>query len=132
MAENKIIPTGNAGGGALSAEQFDRRPVVAPPVDIYENRDEILVLADVPGARTDGITVRLDKNELYLHARREDAPTGTALVGDARNADYTRTFIVPRGIDGEKITAEMNAGVLRIHLPKSDSVKPRKIEVRAS
>jgi len=105
--------------------------VVAPPVDIYENRDEILVLADVPGARTDGVTIRLDKNELYLHARREDDPSGRPDTG-ARLADYSRTFIVPRGIDGDRITAEMTAGVLRIRLPKSESIKPRKIEVRAS
>jgi HSP20 family protein len=131
MAENKIASR-NLNAGAVGAEQLDRRPVVAPPVDIYENRDEILVLADVPGARTDGITVRLEKNELYLHARREDLGNGHAVVGGVRPADYSRTFIVPRGIDGEKITAEMNAGVLRIHLPKSESVKPRKIEVRAS
>jgi HSP20 family protein len=117
--------------GAL-AEQLDRRPVVAPPVDIYENRDEILVFADVPGARNDGITIRLDKNELYLHARREETATGTAVAGPGKAADYSRTFIVPRGIDAEKITADLTAGVLRIHLPKSDAVKPRKIEVRAS
>ena len=131
MAENKIARS-NTSGAAVSAEQLDRRPVVAPPVDIYENRDEILVLADVPGAKTDGITIRLDKNELYLHARREDATAGAPVVPGPRPADYSRTFIVPRGIDSERITAEMNAGVLRIHLPKSESVKPRKIEVRAS
>jgi HSP20 family protein len=126
MSENKINRTEN---GGLTAEQLNRRPVVAPPVDIYENRDEILVLAEVPGARTDGITVRLEKNELYLHAQREDAGAGP---GKAWGADYSRTFIVPRGIDAEKITAEMTAGVLRIRLPKNESLKPRRIEVRAS
>jgi HSP20 family protein len=129
MSDNKIARKEN---NTLTAEQFDRRPVVAPPVDIYENRDEILVLADVPGARTDGVTVRLDKNELYLHARREDVDGGSPVLRGTRTADYSRTFIVPRGIDSEKITAQMNGGVLRIHLPKSDAVKPRKIEVRAS
>ena len=126
MSDNPITRKEN---GGLAAEQLNRRPVVAPPVDIYENRDEILVLAEVPGARTDGVTVRLEKNELYLHARREDAGSGP---GKTWGADYTRTFIVPRGIDAEKITAELTAGVLRIHLPKSESLKPRRIEVRAS
>ena len=134
MSDNKLdnrLSTRNP-GSAVSAEQLDRRPVVAPPVDIFENRDEILVLADVPGARREEITIRLEKNELYLHARRDEATGGQALTGGTRAADYSRTFIVPRGIDGERITAEMNAGVLRIHLPKSEAVKPRKIEVRAS
>lgn len=130
MSDNKIIRKDN--GGAVAAEQLNRRPVVAPPVDIYENRDEILVLAEVPGARADGVTVRLEKNELYLHARREDVATNGAESKRAWGADYSRTFIVPRGIDAEKITADMNAGVLRIHLPKSDALKPRRIEVRAS
>jgi len=129
MSENTIARKEN---GAVAAEQLNRRPVVAPPVDIYENRDEILVLAEVPGAHNDGVTVRLEKNELYLHARREDATNGTGDSKRAWGADYSRTFIVPRGIDAEKISAELNAGVLRIHLPKSESLKPRKIEVRAS
>jgi HSP20 family protein len=130
MADTKSVTRNNE--GALGAEQYDRRPVVAPAVDIYENRDEILVLADVPGARTDGITVRLHKDELYLHARRDEAGAGSPVLGGGRPADYTRTFIVPPGIDGSRISAEMNAGVLRIHLPKSEASKPRKIEVRAS
>lgn len=129
MSESKIARKEN---GTLAAEQLDRRPVVAPPVDIYENRDEILVLADVPGARNDGVTIRLDKNELYLHARREDVDSGDPVLRGTRAADYSRTFIVPRGIDAEKITAQLNGGVLRIRLPKSDALKPRKIEVRAS
>src|SRR5688572_20783798 len=128
MTDNKIARKEN---GNVAAEQLNRRPVVAPPVDIYENQDEILVLAEVPGARTDGVTVRLEKNELYLYARREDADD-KAEIRRTWGADYSRTFIVPRGIDAERITAEMNTGVLRIHLPKSDSLKPRRIEVRAS
>jgi HSP20 family protein len=112
-----------------AVERMERRPAIAPPVDIYENVDEILVVADVPGARTDSITVRLEKNELYLLARREEeAPAPRA----PKVADYTRTFLVPPGIDSERISAEMQAGVLRIHLPKSAALKPRRIEVRAS
>jgi HSP20 family protein len=116
------------GNNAASAERMERRPAIAPPVDIYENTDEILVVADVPGARSDSITVKVEKNELYLHARRDDQGG----PGGPRPADYTRTFVVPRGIDAERITADMNAGVLRIHLPKSAALKPRRIEVRAA
>jgi HSP20 family protein len=123
--ENSNLRTTRAGG----PERMERRPIVAPPVDIYENADEILVVADVPGARTESITVKVDKGELYLHARRDDAgvPKGTPSAA----LDYARTFLVPRGIDADKISAEMNAGVLRIHLPKSDALRPRRIEVKA-
>jgi HSP20 family protein len=117
MSENKDLRT------TPGAETMGRRPAVPPPVDIYENADEILVVADVPGARSDSIMVRVEKNELYLHARREEE-------NGPRTADYARTFLVPQGIDAGKISADMNGGVLRIHLPKSEALKPRRIEVR--
>jgi HSP20 family protein len=125
MSENNTVQT-NRNNGAV--EQMNRRAAITPLVDVYENADEILVVADVPGARSDSIMVKMEKNELYLHARREEepGPAGT------RAADYIRTFVVPRGIDPEKISADMNAGVLRIHLPKSESLKPRRIEVKAA
>jgi HSP20 family protein len=121
MTENKLTPN--------RTERMERRPSVPPPVDIYENVDEILVVADVPGARTDSIMVRLEKNELYLHARREEE-AGPRSGG--AGVDYTRTFVVPPGIAADRITAEMNGGVLRIHLPKDDAAKPRKIAVRSA
>jgi len=130
MSQNELS-TQNRPRESGVAERMERRPPVTPPVDIYENADEILVLADVPGARNDGITVKLDKNELTLFARGEELPGGQPVLGSSRTRDYGRTFLVPRGIDGDRITAEMTAGVLRIHLPKSDSIKPRKIAVRA-
>lgn len=118
--------------GGRATEGLEGRRLVAPPVDIYENADEILVVADVPGARPDGITVRLDKEELFLHARCDDETHGKALAGGPRSANYSRTFLVPQGVDAEKISAELTAGVLRIRLPKSEALKPRKIAVRAS
>src|SRR4051794_32131354 len=132
MADNDKLSTSKSGDHVLGAEQLERRPVVAPAVDIYENKDEILVVADVPGAQSDRVTVRLEKNELYLHARRQQEDSGKPVFGRATNADYSRTFIVPTGIDGARINAEMNGGVLRIHLPKSESLKPRQIQVRTS
>jgi HSP20 family protein len=124
MSENSVQTNRNNG-----VERMERRPAITPLVDIYENLDEILVVADVPGARSDSIMVKVEKNELYLHARREEEPGPT---GTRTAADYIRTFLVPRGIDAEKISADMNAGVLRIHLPKSESLKPRRIEVKAA
>jgi HSP20 family molecular chaperone IbpA len=123
MSENNLSTPNNQD---YRVERMERRPAIAPPVDIYENVDEILVVADVPGANPDGIAIRLEKNELSLHARRDE----DGAVPNGRAVEYVRTFLVPNGINGDAITAEMNAGVLRIRLPKSEAVKPRKIEVR--
>jgi HSP20 family molecular chaperone IbpA len=118
-------------GSGAKAERFEQRPVIPPPVDIYESKDEILVVTDVPGVATDGITVRLEKNELHLHARRSPEGKGDA-TGGRRVADYARTFLVPRSVDPEKIEASLKDGVLTIRLPKSEASKPRQISVRAA
>lgn len=94
----------------------------APSVDIYENGDEFLVVADLPGARSESVEVRLDKENLSISARREAGADG--------GGEYRRTFLVPRGIDASQITAEMKQGVLTLRLPKGAALKPRTIQVK--
>jgi HSP20 family protein len=111
-------------------EAVQQREAIAPVVDVYENADELLLLVDVPGVANDGIDVQLDKGQLTILAkRREDAP-GSLLAAEYRACDYLRVFSVPQGIEPSKIDAQLIGGVLRLRLPKSDSVKPRRIEVR--
>jgi len=114
------------------------RPTSAPPVDVYENDDEILVVADMPGARSDSVTVKLEKDELYIAAVREGEAQGDGqgdgngqlLAGGRRDCEYRRTFLIPRGVDPSGISAEMSQGVLTVHLPKTADVKPRVIQVK--
>lgn len=103
---------------------------VVPPVDVYENADELLLVADLPGATPDGIDIQLENGQLTIQAKRSDLSTTTPLVTEYRPRDYFRSFSVPRGIDASKIAAQLTAGVLRLHLPKSESIKPRRIEVK--
>jgi len=118
----------NRSNGRIEAVQ--QRETITPVVDVYENVDELLLLVDVPGATNDGIDVQLDKGQLTILAkRREDAP-GSLLAAEYRTYDYLRVFSVPQGIDPSKIGAQLSGGVLRLRLPKSESVKPRRIEVR--
>jgi HSP20 family protein len=106
------------------------RPTSAPPVDVYENDDEILVVADMPGARSDSVTVKLEKDELYISAVRDGDTDGQLLAGGRRDCEYRRTFLIPRGVDPNGISAEMSQGVLKVHLPKTADVKPRVIQVK--
>ena len=118
----------NQSDGRVEAVQ--QREAMAPVVDVYENVDELLLLVDVPGATNDGIDVQLDKGQLTILAkRREDAP-GSLLAAEYRSCDYLRVFSVPQGIDPSTIDAELRGGVLRVRLPKSEAVKPRRIEVK--
>ena len=111
-------------------ETVQQWETVAPAVDVYENPDELLLLVDVPGATNEGIDVQLDKGQLTIVAKRSQDTSGSLLVGEYRTHDYLRVFSVPQGIDSSKIDAHLSGGVLRLQLPKSDSVKPRRIEVK--
>jgi len=111
-------------------ETVQQRETVAPAVDVYENPDELLLLVDVPGATNEGIDVQLDKGQLTIVAKRSEDASGALLAGEYRTRDYLRVFSVPQGIDSSRIDAQLSGGVLRLQLPKSDSVKPRRIDVK--
>jgi len=108
-----------------------RRVTVAPPVDIYENDEEILLVADLPGVKTEDVKIRLDRGELTLEARRSDETTGRPLALSYQPHDNFRRFLVPGGIDGSRIDAQLKNGVLFLHLPKAEEAKPRQIPVRS-
>ncbi len=117
---------------APSLVKSGERPTLAPACDIYENKDEILVIADIPGVEPSALQIHLDKGELTLEARRENAAKdGTSLGVEWSSCDYRRRFAIPSGVDAGKISAEVKDGVMHLHLPKSEALKPRRIAVRA-
>jgi HSP20 family protein len=101
------------------AEAVQQRPAVAPRVDVFENKDEILLVADLPGVGEDGLSIDVDEERI-------------SLVGKRGAYDYRRSFLLPDGIDRDKIAAELKQGVLTLHLPKAAAIKPRRISVTAS
>ena len=92
------------------------------PVDIYEGKDELVLLADLPGVEPAGLSVSFEAPELHIEGRRGSGDT--AMV-------YSRTFRVSEQLDPNGISAELSAGVLKLRLAKAAHTKPRKIEVRA-
>jgi HSP20 family protein len=123
--------TGLAKKEPQSMMQSDQRPAIAPGCDIHENKEEILLVADLPGVATDALQINIDNGELVFEAHRPVSTTGTVLGAELRECDFRRRFALPPGIDGAKINAELKHGVLRLHLPKSDALKPRQISVKA-
>ena len=109
------------------------RPSVAPACDVYESRDEILVVADVPGVAADQLEIHFDKNELTITAHRQSPlyHEGSFVTREYKSCDFRRRFAVPGGIDATKICADLRDGVLQLHMPKSDALRPREIPVRA-
>ena len=104
---------------------------VTPLVDIYENDDEILLHAEMPGVKKDYITVNIDNGNLTLTGVRSLAMEGAAEWEEFGNIEYQRAFSVPQTIDVNKVKAELKDGILALHLPKSEAAKPRHIEIKA-
>jgi HSP20 family protein len=103
-----------------------------PNVDILEQPDELVVLADMPGAKKDAIDINFEDGTLTIHAKidpRQESGTDY-LMREYGVGDYFRTFEVAETIDAGKITAEYADGVLKLHLPKAEASKPRKITVK--
>lgn len=109
----------------------ERANWVAPPVDVYENEHEFLVVADVPGVKAEDIQLHFDKGELRFEAIGHVVPA--AAKGKLEFADfhYRRAFQLPDFIDASGLTAELRQGTLHVHLPKQEAVRPRQIVVRA-
>ncbi len=105
---------------------------VIPLVDIYENEDEILLFADMPGVDKKEITINIDNGKLTLDGVRRMDSNGAVQWEEFGPAEYQRTFSVPQTIDVAKVSAEMQDGVLRLHLPKSEAAKPRQIEIKTA
>ncbi len=116
------------------AERMRSGQFFRPNCDIVERDDELLLLADVPGARSDQIDVKFENGTLSIHARveRRQAPETEYLLCEYAVGDYWRTFQVSEAVDASKISAEYANGVLTLHLPKAESLKPRKIAVTST
>jgi HSP20 family protein len=103
-----------------------------PNVDILERADELTVLADVPGATADGIDIHFEDGMLSIHAKTPARNQEVEfLVREYGVGDFYREFRVNETIDAAKISADLADGVLTLHLPKVEAVKPRKIAVKS-
>ncbi|WP_300460361.1 Hsp20/alpha crystallin family protein [Desulfobacula sp.] len=102
-----------------------------PTVDIYENDNEILLHADMPGVNKKDISVNIDNGTLSLSGVRRFDNKGVSKWEEFSDVEYVRSFSVPQSIDVERVEAELKDGVLKLHLPKSEVAKPKMIEIKA-
>ncbi len=103
---------------------------VSPEVNIFETKEGYVLEAEMPGVNKQGLEILLEGNELTIVGHRGgETPGGQALFRESHAADFRRVFELDPAIDTGKIEARMNQGVLTLTLPKSERVKPRKINV---
>ena len=118
--------------GEKNVEKTRQLYKATPRVDIYENEDEILLHADIPGVLKENISVDIDNGTLTISGARKLEIKGAATYEEFSDVEYVRSFSVPQTIDVERVEAELKNGVLNLHLPKSEAAKPRQIEIKTA
>lgn len=105
-----------------------------PAVDILEEGDTTVILADMPGVAPEDIDVTLERQVLTLTGRvKHHAPDGyRRLSTEYREGGYSRVFTLSDAVDQKKIRADVKNGVLRLELPRAAESKPKKIAVKAA
>ena len=121
-------------GSSPGAEDRRSECGFTPAVDIVERPDELVIVADLPGANRESIRVELEDGTLTMRAQvdQRSGDGSSYLRQEYGVGDYGRTFHVGDGIDEDRISAEYADGVLTLHLLKRESVRTRRIEVRSA
>lgn len=109
-----------------------RERYVTPPVDIYETPHGLVVMADVPGVTPEHLDVRVDNHILTIKALVNQKPVAEPTYREYELVHYFRQFELSDKVDENKISADLQHGVLTVVLPKAEAAKPRKITVAVS
>jgi HSP20 family molecular chaperone IbpA len=133
MADSKELQVKEKQELTTPAEQTTPGRVFTPVVDIFETDKEILLLADLPGVKTDDLNIDLREGVLTLtgDVKPVKGTDEQDLLIEFATGRYYRQFTISEIIDQEKIEANIADGVLRLTLPKVEKATPRKITVKA-
>jgi HSP20 family protein len=115
----------NRDSEALKTERF-----VAPRASVVEDGEGYTLQVEMAGVNKQGLEIAMEDNELTIIGRRSlPMVDGTLIHQESRRENFRRVFEVDPSIDTDKISAQVNQGLLVLKLPKSERVKPRKIAV---
>jgi len=106
-----------------------------PPVDIFQDKDNLVLRAEVPGIDKDAIDVRVENGLLTLQGERKtdtDLDDKNAFRRERIFGRFARSFTLPTTVDATRITAKYRDGLLEIVLPKAEAAKPKRVEIQAA
>jgi HSP20 family protein len=104
----------------------------APAVDIFEDRDNIVLKAELPGIDPKDVDVRVENNVLSLRGERKfesEVQRDKYHRVERAYGSFSRSFTLPSVVDTDKIKAECKDGVLRVTLPQKEEAKPKQISI---
>lgn len=103
-----------------------------PAFEVFERKDGYVFKGDLPGVKQEDLEIALTENRLTISGKRdfEERREGERFYAAERvYGQFTRTFSLPEGVDGEHVKAELSNGVLTLVIPKKPEVQPRKIQI---
>ena len=117
------------GEGELSTRTW------APPVDIYETENDIVLKAELPGVDPKDVEVKVEDNTLYLKGERKfekEVKNESYHRVERAYGSFARSFSLPNSISTDKVKAEFKDGLLTLTLPKREEAKPRTVKIDVS
>lgn len=104
------------------------------PLDLYDTDDAYVVTAFMPGVSSDKLDIQVQQNILSIHGEVsvEQPKDARILIQERGNGAFARSIRLPTQVEPDKIAATFKDGVLTITLPKVESVKPRRISIKAA
>ena len=108
----------------------------APPVNVTETADAIIVTAELPGVSPDDVEIQVEENVLTIRGEKhqdrvEEAAERHMHISERFAGSFNRSFTLPRKVDVDGITAEFGDGLLNVSVPKAPETRARRIEVTA-
>lgn len=102
-----------------------------PTADIFETDNELTVVLEMPGVARDSVSADLENDKLTIEGRLDFSKYEgfEPLYTEYNVGHYKRSFVLSNKIDQDRISADLNGGVLVVRLPKAEAAKPRKILV---
>ena len=107
----------------------------APPVDIYETENDIVLKAELPGVDPKDVEVKVEDNTLYLKGERKfekEVKNESYHRVERSYGSFARSFSLPNSINTDKVKAEFKDGLLTLTLPKREEAKPRTVKIDIS
>jgi HSP20 family protein len=104
-----------------------------PDTDVVERENAIQVMCELPGMSREEVELNLENNILTISGEkqetREDQKGETYHLSERRWGRFSRSFVLPREVDQERIEAHFENGVLTVTIPKSERARRRRIEI---
>ncbi|MBN2036279.1 MAG: Hsp20/alpha crystallin family protein [Chitinispirillaceae bacterium] len=118
---------------STAAEQMSHSgQAYSPDVDIFASDDEVVFNVDLPGVGKGDVNITVDEtNSLIIRAKNSHKEPEGAVLMQYRVGDFYRAFQLSEEYDKDKVSAALENGLLQVTVPKRESAKPRKIEIKA-